>query len=217
MVRDLVILGTGGQGRECLDIVLAMVEDGADLNPVGFADDDPTPINKQLVEKRGLPILGTFDALLASPFKFEVCIGISSGDVRRRIDEQLRRANIPSPVLVHPASTLGSNVTVGPGSAVWAGARLTTNIKIGRHVHVNQNATIGHDSLLADYATVNPMAAISGNVRVGSGSTVGAGAVVLQGLDVGEDVVIGASACVIRSVPSGLTVIGVPARVHGGR
>ncbi len=94
---------------------------------------------------------------------------------------------------------------------IFAGARLTTNIKLGRHVQINQNATVGHDSLLDDYATINPMAAISGNVHVGAAGMVGAGAVILQGLSVGARARIGASACVVRDVPEDVTVKGVPA------
>jgi sugar O-acyltransferase (sialic acid O-acetyltransferase NeuD family) len=212
LTTDLVIIGTGGQGRECLDIVRAMNDEGCTFNFVGFVDDNPSDINRSHVEGLGHEVLGTLEELLKSPKSAQVCIGIGNGGARRRISARLDEANIGSPVLVHPSSSLGSNVKIGPGSAIWAGARLTTNIRLGRHVHVNQNATVGHDSVLGDYSTLNPLAAVSGNVDLGAGCTVGAGAVVLQGRKVGSDAMVGASACVTADVDEDAVVVGVPAR-----
>ena len=212
MTTDIVIIGTGGQGRECLDIVDAMNEDGASFNVIGFVDDSPTVTSRQLIERLGYSILGTVDSFLASPKRAQVCIGIGSGKIRHRIDQRLHAAHVDSPILVHPSSTLGSRVVLGNGSVIWAGARLTTNIRMGRHVHINQNATIGHDCSLSDYVTVNPLAAVSGNVQVGTASMIGAGAVVLQGLNVADNAAVGAGACVTRHVEEGSVVTGVPAQ-----
>jgi acetyltransferase-like isoleucine patch superfamily enzyme len=90
--------------------------------------------------------------------------------------------------------------------------RLTTNVSLGRHVHVNQGVTIGHDTVVGDYATLNPAAALSGNCVIEDEVLVGAQSCVLQGLTVGHGAVVGAAACVVRDVPAGLTVKGVPAR-----
>lgn len=211
MKTSLVIVGAGGHGRECLSIAEAMIANGSDLSVRGFVDDRPTDQMRDVLARRGHAILGGLDDLLAEPGECSVCIGIGDGQVRSDIDARLRRAGIPSAVLVHPDSTVGHDVALSPGCVIFAGARLTTNIKLGRHVQINQNATVGHDSLLDDYATINPMAAISGNVHVGAAGMVGAGAVILQGLSVGARARIGASACVVRDVPEDVTVKGVPA------
>ena len=79
-------------------------------------------------------------------------------------------------------------------------------------MHVNQNVTIGHDTIAEDFATINPSAAVSGSVHLRSGSLVGAGAVVLQGRSVGTDATVGAAACVVSDVLAGAVVTGVPAR-----
>jgi sugar O-acyltransferase (sialic acid O-acetyltransferase NeuD family) len=212
VATDLVIIGIGGQGRECLDIVRAMNDDGASFNVVGFVDDSPSEANRFNVDALGHEVIGTLEEFFCAPGSAQVCIGIGNGSVRRSISTRLEDANIGSPVLVHPTSSIGTNVEIGPGTVIWAGARLTTNIRLGRHVHVNQNATIGHDTLIGDCATLNSQAAVSGSVTVEPLSTVGAGAVVLQGLTVGAGSTVGASACVVRDVPPSLVVKGVPAR-----
>ena len=79
-------------------------------------------------------------------------------------------------------------------------------------MHVDQNATVGHDSVIADFARLNPQSCISGNVTVGEAVVVGANATILQGLSVGARALVGAGAVVTRSVPADSVVKGVPAR-----
>src|SRR5690606_21445806 len=116
---------------------------------------------------------------------------------------------------MHPAATLGGDVEVGPGTVICAGVRITTNIRIGRHVHVNLNSTVGHDTLVEDFVTINPLAAISGDVVLRRGVMVGTTACINQGIEVGVDGVVGSGAAVVRDVESGTTVVGVPARPLG--
>jgi hypothetical protein len=89
---------------------------------------------------------------------------------------------------------------------------LTTNINLGRHVHLNVGVCVGHDAVLADFATVNPGATISGNVKLETQCTIGTGASVLQGVTIGRGSIIGAGAAVVRDIPPGVTAVGVPAR-----
>ena len=212
MTIDLVIAGVGGQGRECFDIAEAMKKAGDRLKVRGFVDDDPSGANLARLTSRGVDFLGDFESLIRRHADARVCLGIGSGSVRRALDARLRQAGLESHVLVHPDCTIGSEVVLEPGAVVFAGARLTTNISVGRHVHINQNVTVGHDSTLCDYVSANPSCAVSGNVVLGEAVTVGAGAVVLQGLHVGANSTVGASACVIYDVDRDVTVKGVPAR-----
>ena len=48
---------------------------------------------------------------------------------------------------------------------------------VGRFVHVNRSASVGHDNSLEDFATIGPGGVLAGHVRVGRGAFVGAGAV----------------------------------------
>jgi acetyltransferase-like isoleucine patch superfamily enzyme len=77
-------------------------------------------------------------------------------------------------------------------------------------VHVN--ATVGHDTTLADFVSLYPQAAVSGDCEIDAAVTVGASAAVLQGRRIGRNAFIGAGAVVVRDVPPEHTVKGVPAR-----
>ncbi len=89
-----------------------------------------------------------------------------------------------------------------------AGARMTTNVELGRHVHLHVNTAVGHDAHLGDHVSVFPGATVSGNVTVGDQSTVGTGANLLPGVTVGVDCFVGAGAVVVDDVPDGATVVG---------
>ena len=214
MTRPLVVIGAGGFGREALDVAEAM--NSASATPVfdilGVVDDNLTEENRARLHQRGAAYLGTTEDWLASRPEARFVIGVGAPATRRRIDERLRAVGLRAATLWHPAATRGSQVTVGEGTIVCAGVRLTNNIQIGRHVHLNLNVTVGHDTRVHDYVSVNPLVAISGDCTIGPEVMFGTGSVILQGLSVGAGATIGASACVVRGAAAGVTVKGVPAR-----
>lgn len=208
-MRDLVIVGMGGFGREVADIVDAINAVEPTWNLLGFLDDSPYPRDADRISRLGLKHLGGTDADIP-PASY--VIGIGSGVVRKRIARHLDAAGWSAATLIHPTATVGADTRIDDGSIVCAGVRLTTNIHLGAHVHVNLNCTVGHDSTLQAFTTLNPLVAISGNCRIGDEATLGTHSAVLPSLAVGARAVIGAGACVVRDVAPGITVKGVPAR-----
>ncbi len=209
----LVIVGAGGFGRELLDVVEAMNAAGADIEFVGYLDDSETSL--PLLERRGVDYLGAVERLAAeSTIDAEAgfVIGIGAGDVRRRLDALLTDAGRKALVLVHPMATIGGDCRISEGCIVTAGARVTTNVTLGRHTQLHVNSTVGHDSVLDDFVSVYPGATVSGNVHLADGVTIGTGANVLPGVKIGAGAFVGAGAVVTSDVAPGVTVVGVPAR-----
>lgn len=223
MKTPIVVVGAGGFGREVVDVVDALnaaAEDsGASDLPwelLGVLDDAPSEVNLERLAERSVAFLGGVDDFLGRTDPgVGYAVGIGSPAVRRAIADKCDAAGLVAATLVHPSVTMGARVTVGPGSVVCAGVRITTNIQIGRHVHLNLNATVGHDTLIEDYVSINPLASISGDCVVESGVLVGVAGVLLNGVRVGHDATVGGSACVVKDVAPGATVVGVPARPLG--
>ncbi len=211
MTEQVVVVGASGFGRECIDVLDAMVAAGTDLEVLGVLDDDISEVNRERLEARGVPFLGTRGGWLATePGSVAYVMGIGSPGVRRRLVAEMDAAGLRAFTAIHPSATFGARVVLDEGVVVCAGAAVSNNVRLGWHVHVNPNATIGHDADLRDFVSINPAAVISGEVVVGSGTLVGAAATVLQNLTVGERSVIGAGAVVTKDVPEGVVVKGIP-------
>jgi sugar O-acyltransferase (sialic acid O-acetyltransferase NeuD family) len=219
MTTPLVIVGAGGFGREVHDIVEA-INDAAPgsvrlFDFLGFIDNHVDRL--ELISDRG-PLLGGDAALAELPPDTRYVIAIGDGRVRRAIDQRATGLGLSAATLVHPAATMGRHrIDLGPGSIICSHVSLTTDIRLGRHVHVNLNATIGHDVVVGAYVTINPGATISGAVSLEDEVTIGTGAAVIQGMTVGAGSMIGAGAAVVRDIPPGVTAIGIPAKAVGPR
>jgi sugar O-acyltransferase (sialic acid O-acetyltransferase NeuD family) len=204
----LIIVGAGGSGRETLDIVEAINGPDRVFEFLGFVDDGDA-VDLDLLRRRGAPLLGGVELLRDLDAAYVIAIG--SGSARRALDAKLSAWGRIPVSLVHPAASIASEVSLGPGAIITAGAKLTTNIRTGRHLHANLHATVSHDCVLGDYVTLNPGVHVAGNVILGDEVTCGIGAVIIQGRTIGARTTIGAGAVVVHDIAPGVTAVGVPA------
>lgn len=206
--RDTVIVGAGGQGRELLDLVEVLVAKDSGHRFIGFVDDGEP--DRGLLAARGAVLLEGIDDPRASGADF--VIGIGDPTVRASVDRRLQEGYRTFADLVHPEARIGSEFRSGEGLVICAFVSVTTNVGVGRHVHLNPAVAVGHDCTLGDHVSVYPNATISGGVNIGDRVTVGAGSVIIQGVSVGEGTIVGAGAVVTRDLPAGVVAMGSPAK-----
>lgn len=208
----IVVLGAGGFGREVLELVRDVNEGGRSQpwDVVGVLDDGSP--DERLLARLGATHLGPVRLLADLDEDVRHVIGVGGCAARAAIDAQCVAWRRTAATLVHPTAVIGRTVEVGDGSVLCAFTSATTNVRLGRHVHLNPHASIGHDSTIGDHTTVTPHAAIAGQVTLGARVFVGTGAVIGPGISIGDEVLVGAGAVVVRDVAKGLTVTGVPAR-----
>jgi sugar O-acyltransferase (sialic acid O-acetyltransferase NeuD family) len=195
---NLYIAGAGGVGRETYDAALA-----AWIKVAAFLDD-----HLRGTSVRGLPVLAPDDA----PADAAYVVGIADPQARLRLAEVLDQRGLMPLTVIHPRAVIAPDTVLGAGCVVFANAHVSSSIRIGHHVQVQYNATVGHDAVLADRVTVYPGANVSGSVFLDEDVTVGSNAVVLQGRKVGRGAFVGAGAVVTRDVAPGGVVVGSPAR-----
>ncbi|KQT58713.1 MULTISPECIES: acetyltransferase [unclassified Aureimonas] len=207
-MRRIFIFGCGGSGREMLQIIRELTQAGNQIEPVAFIV-DPGIEAPAVVD--GLPILRGFSEARQDP-SAEVAIGLGSPAARRKVARRLDEAGLKGATLIHPRALIGQNVSLGPGTLVCANAVMTTDIRLGAHVHVNIAATVSHDSQLDDFATLAPGVHLAGNVVLEEGVEMGVGACAIPGIRIGHWAMIGGGATVTRDIPPNAVAVGVPAQ-----
>jgi sugar O-acyltransferase (sialic acid O-acetyltransferase NeuD family) len=200
-----VIIGSGGHGREALDVA-----ERSGISIDGFISDSEPP--KKLIEKYGTKWLGDVEFLKTYGNNVGYVIAIGDCDDKKSVDDRLVGCSCQPINIISRLASFGSHCKIGSGVMMYDGARVTTNVTLGRHVHLNVNSVVSHDCVVGDYSIVSPGAILNGNVTVGKRTFIGTGAVVLPKITIGDNVIIGAGAVVTKDVPSNRIYVGIPAR-----
>ena len=202
----LLIVGAGGHGKVVAETALA----SGRWKEVAFLDGR----YPQLSSAIGWPVVGSD----AEPAGFlndhpEAFVAIGDNQIRVSRILALQALGFRVPALVHPAAWVSPSAILGAGSVVMAGGIINACADLGRGCIVNTGATVDHDCVLADGVHISPGAHVGGASAIGERSWVGVGAAIRHGVRIGADVMIGAGAAVVGDLPSGVTAIGVPARI----
>lgn len=210
-MRDLVVIGCGGLGREVVELVRAAGPDGG-WRLLGFLDDDPARHGRQVA---GLPVLGPVARLTELPAEpaAVLCVGsVRAPEARLRVAAALDLPSDRYATLVHPTASLGGSCRLGEGSIVLAGVVATADVTAGAHTVAMPGGVLTHDGQLEDGVTLAAGVRLAGAVRIGRAVYLGAGALVREGVSIGPAAVIGMGSVVLEDVPAGQTWAGVPAR-----
>jgi sugar O-acyltransferase (sialic acid O-acetyltransferase NeuD family) len=210
-VTEVLIGGAGGLARETVAAVRACIASGAQLEVVGFLDDNADFVG-QMID--GSPVVGPFDALAAmTGAHLVLATGRPDNYVSRH--ELVQRCALPPSryvTVVHPGAQLGDTVTVGVGTIALAAVVATASVAIGSHVVLMPHAVLTHDDIVGDFATIASGVLLGGSVHVGEGAYLGAGSVVREGVSIGAWAMVGMGSIVTRDVPPGELWMGSPAR-----
>jgi sugar O-acyltransferase (sialic acid O-acetyltransferase NeuD family) len=207
-MQDLIIVGAGGFGREVYSLVEQINSQSPAWRVLGFLDDNRDAL---LAFGQYPPILGCMEDGQSYKGCCAVC-AIGNPAARRTAVDRLNGHGIRWATLIHPTASVGPGSVLGEGTVLCRGATVTTNVTLGKHVHLNCYATVGHDAVLGDHVTLSGHVDVCGNGLLDKEVFCGSHAVVLPNAHVGSSAVVGAGSVVLRYVAPGTTVFGVPAK-----
>lgn len=147
-----------------------------------------------------------------SPLGFVVAMGGARGKDRLFTAEYLTSFGLQPMSFTHPWTSICSDVVLGNGVQIMAGACISTRVHIGDQTVINHMANVDHECILGKGVHIAPGATLAGCVTVQDRVMIGAGATILPNLTIEEDAIVGAGAVVTKDVDAGSVVIGVPAR-----
>lgn len=210
-MKDLVVFGAGGLGREVIwQIEVANKKCGI-YNVLGFIDDTPELKGKEV---NHYPVIGGIEFLLQ--YKKEINVVICLGNALDR--EKVYRILETNPCIKYPTILAddvkySEFVKFGKGCIICNRSILTVNIKLGDFVVCGNDCIVGHDVEIENFVTLYPAVKVSGNVKIGRKTEIGVGTDIIQKKSIGRCVVVGAGAVVVDDIPSHVVAVGVPARV----
>lgn len=203
MKNKLLIIGASGHGKVVADIALNMGK----WQTIAFLDDD---IN--LTSSMGLEVIGRTNDISTYKDEYEIFVGIGNNTTRQKLHEKLETLGASIPTLIHPNTVIGSEVVIGIGTAIMAGAVINCCTTIGNGCIINTGSTVDHDNVIEDFVHISPGANLAGSVHVGQGSWLGIGSVVSNNVNIIKGCKVGAGAVVIKDLIDEGIYIGVPVR-----
>lgn len=209
-MKNIVIVGAGGFGREVLMLIDDINRDTSVYNVLGFFDDS----KKEGSKINGFPVLGKIEDLEKRREETAVVFGIGNPSLKRALAEKLiKNPSLNFPSLIHPSVSIGHpHVELGKGVILCTNVILTVNIVIGDFVTLNLGCTVGHDSVLGNYSAFMPGCDIAGEVTIGSEVYGGMGSKIINQTKIGDGVVLGAGAVVVRDIEKKTLAVGMPAK-----
>lgn len=207
-LKDLVIVGASGFGREVANIVEAINKQEPTWNLLGLIDDN---LSGKTVDN--FNIIGTVNDIVNMREKPYVAIAIADAKTRKGLVAKFEEQGLKFATLVDPSARIGREVTVGEGTIICIDTHFTTNIYLGKHCIINNSCGIGHDTKLGDYVSMMSASIIAGEVEIGEGCYFGLTCTVINQINIGEYCVIGAGATVVNDIPPYSMAVGVPAKV----
>lgn len=209
-MRDLIIIGASGFGREVAWLVERINKKSKTWNLLGFIDDNEGLKGQKI---NGFQVLGTCQELKEYKDAYVVS-AVGASKTREAIINKVTIINpsIKFATLIDPSVEMSDLVEIGEGTIICAHTIITVNIDIGKHVIINLDCTIGHDAVLKDYVTLYPSVNVSGNSDIGRCVEMGTGMQIIQGKKIGENTIVGAGAVVVKDLPANCTAVGSPAK-----
>lgn len=193
----VIVVGGGGHAAVVIAVLQKM---SAQILGVTVAEDFG---RKDVL---GVPIIGDDDELNKfHPEEVMIANGIGmttpGHSARLEVAKKVRNRGFRCARIIDPTAIISSNIEIGEGVQILAGATVQPRTKIGQDCIVNTGAQIDHDCEVGEGVHLGPGVILAGNVKIGKKTFVGAGTIITPGVIVGDGQFIRAGSVVTADVP----------------
>ena len=207
----IVVLGGGGHAKVLLELMRVQQQ----YEIIGISVPDKSDKSEDCL--LGYPVVGGDDEVIQRYQPTDILLVNALGSTRQPLQrkliyEKFKQKGYQFATLIHPSAIIASDVEIGEGAQIMAGAIVQPGCRIGENVIINTRASVDHDCVINDHVHLSPGVVLTGNVHVGETTHVGAGAIIIQGITIGEQSLVAAGAVVISDVRTRTTVMGIPAK-----
>ena len=207
-MKNLIIVGAGGQGREVLNWALNSIGYNKEYIIKGFIDDDLHALDDYNYNYKIIDKIKGYE-----PDKDEVfTVSIGLPKVKKEIVSYLkkRRANFLN--IIHNTAIIADNVDIGIGNIICPNVVISADAKLCDHIAINIGSTIGHDSVLSNYITISSNCDITGNVKIDKSVFIGSNVTIIPQISIGKNAFLCAGSTIMSNVPPNSKMLGLPAK-----
>ena len=210
MVKDIVLIGAGGFGREVAAMIELLNERDLRYNLLGYLDDGDRFHEGMMINN--VPWLGKKEWILEHKEDVFCTCTIGNPHMKAVIQREFTALGVQFESIILDSVYIAPYTEIGKGCVLYGSVAISVNCRIGDGVLMNRGVNVGHDTVIGDYTTIMPMTGISGNCRIGSEVRIGGHAFFIPGRKVGDGAVVAAGSTVFSNVKAGTTVLGNPAK-----
>ena len=207
-MKNLVIIGAGGCGREILQWAKDINKLEKRWNIKGFIDDNLDALSGK---KCDVTVLAKIDEYQISEDDEFTC-GIGNSKIRKMVIEKLEAKGAKFVNLIHPSANISESSTLGKAVVIYPYALISDNAQIGDGCIINMYSSIAHDSVLGEYCTISAHCDVTGMCTLGDRVFMGTTSHMVPSSRIGNDVYICAGSTVMTRLRDGAKVLGNPAK-----
>jgi sugar O-acyltransferase (sialic acid O-acetyltransferase NeuD family) len=192
-MKELIIIGAGGFGREVYDLSLNSFGYKETFVVKGFLDDRDGILDNF---NNYPPILSSVENYKINKNDVFIC-ALGNGQLKQKYVDKIKQKGGTFITLLHKSSKLGQNTIVGEGCIIAQNVIVTCDVKIGNFVTLQPFTMISHDCVIGNYCHLNSFVVMGGGSSIGDFVTAQASSVLLSGAKVANNTEIGACSAVV--------------------
>jgi len=207
-MKNLVIIGAGGYGREVLNLVIHCNESTKQFSIKGFIDDNITALDNF----QGYPpILSTIKNYKIEKDDVFVC-AIGNIQLKKELCSHILQLGGNFITLIHPSTRINQNAKIGNGVLVFMNSNISNDCIIDDFVTIQGFVGLGHDTIIGKWSHINTFTFTGGGVIIGDEVLLNTRSTILPKVKICSNAVVGACSLVVRNIKEPITVFGVPAK-----
>lgn len=193
--KKVMILGTGGHARSCLDIV----EQNNNLELIGFIEQKKS--KKKFFFKNYKIVGSEVDLENLKKKTSYIILGISfykNLQKRKLLIEKLKKNKFKLLTIKAKNSHIAKDVKIGSGCQIFNNVIINKNSKIGDNVVINNGTVIEHDNEIKNNAHISTRVVINGNCSIGENVFIGSGSILKENIKIKKNKFIKMASVIIK-------------------